>query len=64
MDIDEAGRKRKPLAEDAFVRIAIGEVPDCNDSTVGDRDVGGVRRSAASVKDARALEDRPEQRLT
>jgi hypothetical protein len=64
MDVDEAWREREPFAGDAFVRIAAGEVSDCDDSAVGDGDIGGERRTAQPVKDSGALEDRPEQRLT
>ena len=64
MNVDETGCEREPFAEDAFVRVAFGKVPDRNDSAVRDGDVGGVWRSAAAVVDPGALEDRPEQRLT
>jgi hypothetical protein len=64
MYVDEARCERKPFAGYAFVRIAAGEVSDRDDPAVGDGDVGRERRSAESVKDSRALEDRPEQRLT
>jgi hypothetical protein len=64
MNVDEAGRKREPVARDALVRIAIGEVPDRDDPSVRDGDIGGERFAALSVIDAGALQDRPEQRLT
>jgi hypothetical protein len=64
MNVDETRCECEPIAGDAFVRIAVGEVPDRNDSAVGDGDVGGVWLSAAAVVDPGALEDRPEQRLT
>jgi hypothetical protein len=64
MNVDETRREREPVATDAFVRVAIGEVSDRNDSAVRDGDVGGVWRPAAAVVDPGALEDRPEQRLT
>jgi hypothetical protein len=64
MDVDEARRERKAGTRDALVRVAVGEVPDGDDSAVRDGDVGGVWRSAVSVVDAGPLEDRPEQRLT
>jgi hypothetical protein len=64
MYVDEARREREPFAEDAFVRIAAGEISDRDDSAVSDGDVGGERRTAQPVKDSGALEDRPEQRLT
>jgi hypothetical protein len=64
MDVDEARCEREPVGRYAFVRIAIGKVPDRDDPAVGDGDIGGERRSAEAVKDPGALEDRPEQRLT
>ena len=64
MNVDETRCEREPAAGDAFVRIAIGEVPDRNDSAVRDGDVGGVWRPAAAVVDPGALEDGLEQRLT
>ena len=64
MDIDEARCNREPVAGDALVRIAIGQVPDRNDSAVGDGDVGRVWRPTEAVIDPGSLEDRPEQRLT
>jgi hypothetical protein len=64
MNVDESRREGKPGARDAFVRVAVGEVPDRDDAAVGDRDVGGVRSGARAVVDPGALEDRPEQRLT
>jgi len=64
VDVDEARCQREPIAGDALVRIAIGQVPDRNDPAVGDCDVGRERRAAASVEDTGPLEDRPEQRLT
>jgi len=62
--VDETRRKREPVAGGAFARIAVGEIADRDDLPVGDGNVGGVRRPAQAVVDPRALEDRPEQRLT
>ncbi|HEV2740873.1 MAG TPA: hypothetical protein VIW69_11365 [Candidatus Elarobacter sp.] len=64
MNVDEARRKREPVTRNAFVRIAIGKVPDRDDPAVRDGDIGGERFAALSVVDAGALQDRPEQRLT
>jgi hypothetical protein len=64
MDVDEARREREPVGRNAFVRIAIGKVPDRDDPTVCDGDISGERRSAEAVEDQGALEDGPEQRLT
>jgi hypothetical protein len=64
MDVNESRREREAVAGHAFVRVAIGEIPDRDDSAVGDGDVGDVRRCAESVVDPGALEDRPKQRLT
>jgi hypothetical protein len=64
MYVDKARCDREPFAGNAFVRIAAGEVSDRDDPAVGDGDVGRERRAARSVKNLRALEDRPEQRLT
>jgi hypothetical protein len=64
MNVDEARRKRKPVARNAFACIAIGKVPDGDDPSVRDGDIGGERFAALSVIDAGALQDRPEQRLT
>jgi hypothetical protein len=62
--VDETGREREPVAGDAFARIAVGKISDRDDLPVGDGDVRGVWRPAQAVVDPRALEDRPEQRLT
>jgi hypothetical protein len=62
--VDETRREREPVAGDAFARVAVGEIADRDDGTVGDGDVRGVWRPAQAVIDPRALEDRPEQRLT
>lgn len=64
MDVDEARCERLSVAGYTFVRVAIGEVPDSDDSAVGDTDIGRERRPTTSIEDVRALEDRPEQRLT
>jgi hypothetical protein len=64
MNVDEARCECEPVAGHALVRVAFGEIPDRNDSAVGDRDVGDEWRSTESVVDPWALEDRPEQRLT
>jgi hypothetical protein len=64
MHVDETRRDREPVARDAFLRIAAGKIADCDDLSVGDGDVGGKWRPAQAVVDPRALEDRPEQRLT
>ena len=64
MNVDETRREREPVAGHALVRVAVGEIPDRDDSAVGDGYVGNVRRCAESVVDPGALEDRPEQRLT
>ena len=64
MYVDKSRRERKPVARDAFVRVAVGEIADRDDAAVGDRDVGGVRSGARAVVDPGPLEDRPEQRLT
>jgi hypothetical protein len=62
--VDETRCEREPVARDAFVRIAVGKIADRDDRTVGNGDVGRVWRPAQAVVDPRALEDRPEQRLT
>jgi hypothetical protein len=64
MHVDETRRERQSVARNAFARIAFGEISDRDDRTVGNRDVGRVWRPAQAVIDPRALEDRPEQRLT
>jgi hypothetical protein len=64
VDVDKPRREREAVARHAVARIAFGEIPDRDDSAVGDGDVGDVRRCAESVVDPGALEDRPEQRLT
>jgi hypothetical protein len=64
MNVDETRCEREPVATDALVRFASGEVADRNDSAVRNGDVGGVWRPPAAVEDPGALEDRPEQRLT
>ena len=64
MDVDEPWCERQSVAGHALVRVAFGEIPDRDDPTVGDGDVGDERRCAESVEDPGALEDRPKQRLT
>jgi hypothetical protein len=64
MHVDETRRERETVARNAFDRIPVGEISDRDDRTVGNRDVGRVWRPAQAVVDPRALEDRPEQRLT
>jgi hypothetical protein len=64
MNVDETRRDREPGAGYALVRIAFGQIPDRDDSAVGDGNIGDVWRCAESVVDPGALEDRPEQRLT
>ena len=64
MNVDESRCEREALAGHALMRVASGQIPDCDDSAVRDGDICDVRRSAESVVDPGALEDRPEQRLT
>ena len=64
MNVDKTRREREPVAGHALVRVAVGEIPDRDDSAVGDGHIGDEWRSTESVVDPGALEDRPEQRLT
>jgi len=64
MDIDEARRKYMTGARNTLEGVAVGEISNGSDPALGDRDVRGKWCSTASVVDQRALEDRPEQRLT
>ena len=64
MNVDETGRECQRTAGNALVCVTLGKITDCDDSSVGDADVGGERRGAGPVEHGRPFEDSPEHRLS
>jgi len=49
--VDKSGGEGLPASVDRVVRLALGTVADNGDPPLGERQVGDVRRGAASIVD-------------
>jgi hypothetical protein len=64
MNVNETRSQYEAIARNTLDGVAIGQITNRYDSTVGHPDIRGKRRTAPSVVDDRMLEDRTVQRLT